>query len=48
MHSFQYPFQLKISYNTLDGTRFLRVLTKLKQITENQDLAEESKTKNYL
>ncbi|RMZ94454.1 type A von Willebrand factor domain-containing [Brachionus plicatilis] len=38
----QLPFQLKISYNSLNGATLLRVLTKIKQLTDNQDLAEES------
>lgn len=39
----QLPFQLKIFYNNLNGAKFLRVLTKIKQLTDNQDLAEECK-----
>ena len=36
----QLPFQLQVTYTDIDGNRALRVLTQLKETTENREVAE--------
>ncbi len=36
----QLPFQLQVTYTDADGNRALRVLTQLKETTENREIAE--------
>lgn len=42
------PFQLKISYKALNGSKVLRVLTKLKKITEDRKQAEDYTDRSIL
>lgn len=36
----QLPFQVQVTYTDIDGNRALRVLTQLKEATENREIAE--------
>jgi hypothetical protein len=36
----QLPFQLQVIYTDIDGNKALRVLTQLKETTENREVAE--------
>lgn len=36
----QVPFQVQVTYTAADGSKALRVLTQLKETTEDRDLAE--------
>jgi len=36
----QLPFQVQVIYTAIDGSKALRVLTQLKETTENREIAE--------
>ena len=36
----QLPFQVQVTYTASDGSKALRVLTQLKEATENREIAE--------
>lgn len=36
----QLPFQVQVTYTASDGSKALRVLTQLKESTENREIAE--------
>jgi hypothetical protein len=36
----QLPFQIQVVYTAVDGSKALRVLTQLKETTENREIAE--------
>ena len=36
----QLPFQVQVTYTAADGSKALRVLTQLKEATEDRDVAE--------
>ncbi|CAF1027360.1 unnamed protein product [Didymodactylos carnosus] len=44
----QFPFQLQVLYTAADGTKALRVLTQLKEATENREIAEQNAVRSVI
>ena len=44
----QLPFQVQVVYTAVDGSKALRVLTQLKETTENREVAEVNAYRNVI